>query len=117
MKRKWKIILGILAAAAVAGYMVWEILKPLPAEVLAVQPGTISIIFKEEGKVVPAKQQPVYAIHGGRIEQVLVEEGQAVREGDLLAVIDVKEIDYQLQELSAQLKSLLGERAGKLRES
>lgn len=34
----------------------------------------------------------------------------------MLAVLDTREIDYQLQELAAQLKSVRGEKAGKLQE-
>lgn len=116
MKKKWKIILGLLLAVLIAGYWASESFKPLTAQVLEVQPGTISLSFKEEGKVVPAKERPIHAIHGGRIEQILVEEGQPVREGDVLAVLDTREIDYQLQELAAQLKSVRGEKAGKLQE-
>ncbi|MEW6624768.1 MAG: efflux RND transporter periplasmic adaptor subunit [Bacillota bacterium] len=116
MKKKWKFILGALVVIIVIGFMVFERTKALEATVLEVQPGTIATTFKEEGRVVPEVEQPIYTIYGGEIVEVAVQEGQEVKAGDLLAVINSKELEFQLQQLYAQLKSVQGERTGTLQE-
>ncbi|KUO51121.1 MAG: hypothetical protein APF76_16645 [Desulfitibacter sp. BRH_c19] len=116
MKKKWKIILGVLVAIIIIGFMVYENTKGLEATVLEVQPNTIATTFKEEGRVVPEVEQPIYSIYGGEIIEVAVQEGQEVKAGDLLAVTNSKELDYQLQQLYAQLKSVEGERTGTFQE-
>jgi HlyD family secretion protein len=117
MKRKWKIILGVVVAFLVMGFMVFESTRPLETAILEVQPGTIATTFKEEGKAIPKEQQFIYTAYSGKVADVVVEEGQEVGQGDLLAVVDSKELDYQLQQMLAQLKSLQGEKAGTLQET
>ncbi len=110
MKKKRQVVLGIIIALLAIGFMVYERMKPLEVKVLEVHPGSIASTFKEEGTVIPEIQQPVYSLYGGQIMELLVQEGQAVKTGDLLAVINHKELDFQLAQLYAQLKSLQGEK-------
>ncbi len=112
MKTKWKIILSVLLAVVVIGFMVSENFKAMEASVLEVQPGSIATTFKEEGIVEPVLKQNVYAFYTGEIIEVAVDEGQIVKAGDILVLINTKDIDSQLQQLSAQLKSVIGEQSG-----
>ncbi len=116
MKKKWKIILGVLVAIIIIGFMVYESTKGLEANVLEVQPNTIASTFKEEGRVVSEIEQPIYALYSGEVVELVVEEGQEVKAGELLAVINAKELEFQLQQLYAQLKSVQGERTGSFYE-
>lgn len=116
MKKKWKIALGVLTAAVIIGFMVYENTKGLEASLLEVKPGTIASTFKEEGRVVPVTEQPVYSVYGGQVIEVAVYEGQEVKAGDLLVVLNSKEIDFQLQQAYSQLKSVQGEKAGTFQE-
>lgn len=111
MKKKWKIILGIIIAIVALGSMIFNGLKGLEADVLELELRSIAVTFKEEGEIVSEKEQTIHAAFGGEITEVLVEEGQQVKKGDLLAVIDSKELVLQLNQLEAQLKSIQGEKA------
>lgn len=104
MKNKWKIILGALAAVIVLTFIFIESTKPLEANLKQIQPSSIANTFKEEGKVVPLEEHPVFAELMGTITNLAVEEGQQVRKGQLLAVLDSREIDYQarIQELQIE---------------
>jgi len=109
---KWKIVFSALLALGVAGYLFFNSQKGIEAPVLEVQPGSIAATFKEEGVVVAGSEQNVLALYGGEISAVTVSEGQQVRAGDLLAEINTREIDFQLQQLQAQLKSVRGQQSG-----
>jgi len=112
MKKKWKIILSCIIAVVILGITVYESIRPLEAELLEVKPGPIAKTFEEEGKVVPGVERPIYATYGGKINSLPVSEGQEVAEGDLLAVIDSRELELQMNRLKAQLRSTEGEMAG-----
>jgi len=116
MKKKWKIALGVLLAVVIIGFMVFENTKGLEASVLEVKPGTIASTFKEEGRVVPEVEQPIYTLYGGEVLEVAVYEGQEVKAGDLLVVLNSKELDFQLQQAYAHLKSVQGEKTGTFQE-
>ncbi len=112
MKNKWKIILFAALFIFIIGLVAYESLKGIEASVLEVQPGSIASTFKEEGIVVSGVEQNVFAHYSGEILEITVEEGQQVQTGDLLISLDTKEIDSQLQQLRAQLKSTKGEQSG-----
>src|SRR4051812_10829075 len=56
--------------------------------------------------VVDANQVIVNARIQGRIERLTVDEGQEVKAGDLIAVLDTRELDAQRQAASATIASL-----------
>lgn len=99
------IIVGIMLIAAI----LYQSTKPISAELLEIQPQAIVSTFVEEGKVVPAVEHPVYSLLSGEIVKLEVEEGQQVSENDLLVVIDSTELEFQLQQMQAELVSLKGE--------
>lgn len=111
MKRKWKIVFGVLVVAIILGFIYAESTKDLEANLLEVQPRTIANTFKEEGTVVPKVEQSIFAGTSGRIINLPVVEGQQVKKGQLLAALDTKEIDYQISQLQAQILSIRGEEA------
>lgn len=112
MKTKWKIVIGILVGLAAVSFFLFNQLRPLEAETAEVQLRDISRFFTEEGKVVPKTEQTVYSLYGGEIKDVHVKEGQTVSRGDLLVELDSSELDFQLRQLQAQLRSVQGEEAG-----
>jgi len=110
MKRKWKIIFGLAVLLLAGGFVLSQALGEIEVEVLQAAPGDIRRSFTEEGVVIPVQERPVYSLYTALLDELLVEEGDRVSEGELLAVLDQSEINYALGELEAQLKSLEGER-------
>ncbi|RQD68620.1 MAG: biotin/lipoyl-binding protein [Tindallia sp. MSAO_Bac2] len=112
MKTKWKIIISVLVAVGVTGFGVYSFFRPLAADTETLEKRSLTISFTEEGRVVPLEEYEVYSLTGGEITQLHVEEGDEVQAGDLLAHLDVSDLDHQLRQLQAQLVSLQGEQAG-----
>jgi len=108
VKRK---ILILSIFIALVGAFVYENNRGIEAEVLEVQPVTVTRTFKEEGKIIPAVEYYVHSLQAGEIVELNAEEGQEVKTGDILAVINSRELEFQLKQLQAELKSLRGEEA------
>ena len=109
MKTRWKIILGVLIGAAVIGTVLFQNTRPLEADLLNVQPSTIAKTFEEDGAVVSKIERPIYPAYGGKIAQLSVAEGDLTDKGQVLAVLESKELMYQIRQLQGQLISLEGE--------
>lgn len=109
MQRKWKIIFGGTLAVIVLVAVALQAFQGLEAELLEVHPRDIANTFKEEGKVISKVNLPIHALYGGKIIELHVEEGQQVKEGDILAVLSQEELSFQLRQLEGQLRSLQGE--------
>lgn len=109
MKIKWKITLGAMTLLIVLGLIFAQQNKSINANLLEVKLGTIANTFTEEAQVIPEVEQSIYAFYGGKVIHLAVQEGQQVKQGQLLVKLDTKEIDYQIKELQGQRLSLLGE--------
>ena len=109
MKKKWKIALGSAVALAVVIFLAVQALQGVEVEVIEVVPGEVKQSFTEDGVVKARQEHRVYSLHSTRVQALLVEEGDLVAEGDLLAVLEDEEIKYALEELEAQLQGLAGE--------
>jgi len=57
-------------------------------ETVVVDTGPVSVLIKETGVVCPRQSVAVKSKVSGKVREVLVEEGDLVREGQLLAVVD-----------------------------
>jgi HlyD family secretion protein len=95
-KRKWARVLGIIAiiaaGAAAAGGWWWEQLHALP-------PG----FAKANGRL-EAEQIEIAAKYSGRIATVLVKEGDMVDQGQVIAHMDIVELEAQLRSAQAKVQ-------------
>lgn len=117
MKRKWKWIIGGAAVAAVLGMIISQSLKPLKLELLQIEKRTIARYFTEEGLVVSGTDYPVSTVTGGKVVRLPVIEGQKVEKGAILIEFDSTDLEFQKQQLQAQLKSISGEEKKVLRDT
>jgi HlyD family secretion protein len=87
MKTRNAVILAV-AAAAVAATVAWA-LRPraLPAESAAVTQGVFEQTISDDGRTRVRERYVVSAPLAGRIERIALDEGDAVRQGDVLAVL------------------------------
>jgi RND family efflux transporter MFP subunit len=104
MKRIGVVVTGLVGAALVAATALQArgpAATPVPAAVSPATPRQVAA----EGRVVtyPGGEVVVAAERGGRLVRVLVEEGDAVRKGDLVAEIDSDELRASLGEARARV--------------
>ncbi len=93
------------------GYFPWQdasaleaAMAPTPEEV-TVQKLQYSTTVDISGELEPLETQTVYSKSEGTVTAVLVEEGDWVKQGDLLVTIDDTDIQYQIASLESQIKS------------
>jgi membrane fusion protein, multidrug efflux system len=116
--RKWIVLLVIVA---VVGAAVWKIRRnakeqdnvqqimaaqadrPTPVQVSAVQQKTMPIFLTALGTVTAYNTVTIKSRVDGQLMQVPVHEGQAVREGQVLAEIDPKPYQAALEQAQGQL--------------
>jgi len=75
----------------------------VPVEVAAVTTGDISAYFTSTATVEAEEETEVVAKVSGVVEELLVEEGDFVRAGDVLARLDDERIAYQLEQERANM--------------
>jgi len=106
---KWLVVIGILAAVAGGiGYVVLQGQQSAQAaetpETVAVRRGDIEAMVSVSGSVAPNDQVNVAFKAGGQVAQVLVAEGDAVRQGDVLATLDTADIETQVKQAESALR-------------
>jgi len=106
MKKKWKLILGLIILVAVVVTVMLQYSKAIEVNILQIEPRIFSKAFEEEGKVISDDEFSIFTTYGGKIENLPVEEGQAVEKGELLVSFDSSEAIFQISQLQAQLKSI-----------
>ncbi len=97
----------LLAAGGIAGRSVIKALHPppVPPRTAAVQRGDIAVQVSETGTIEPVDKVDVKSKAAGRLLSIPITEGQFVKKGQLIAVVDRSLIDPQLAQLQAQLRS------------
>ncbi len=70
-----------------------------------VQRGTITVDVTESGAIEPVRIVEIKSRVSGRLADLYVEEGDRVRKGQLLARIDPREVQQQVEQGSAQVES------------
>lgn len=108
MKRKsalWVLLVLALVIAAI-GFVIWRATR-MEDGVLVYTEQVISseaaAYVYASGKVIAAEDREVYAETPGMVKEVMVELGQQVRKGDVLATLDSEALDQQLAAARLQL--------------
>tara|TARA_R110002096_G_scaffold416576_2_gene619369 strand:- start:195710 stop:196933 length:1224 start_codon:yes stop_codon:yes gene_type:complete len=68
---------------------------------------TYSTTQKISGQVIAARESDHGFDRGGVLAEVMVDEGDRVKKGDILAILDMRKLDAREQELNADLESTL----------
>ncbi len=108
-KKKRRIIYGVIAVLILAAAIVPS-LMPLQGKLLTVHPGEFTKGFTEEGQVLATKEWPLYNAVDGKVASISVKNGDRVTKGQVLLEIGTSDLNYQLDALKAQLKSIEGQR-------
>lgn len=91
--------------------------RPIPVEIAVAELGTAARTVTATGTIEPIRTITINSQLAGAVRQVAVEEGDAVRQGTLLARIDSRELEAQLAsaEANLQVAARAAERAERLR--
>ena len=97
----------ILLVVGGVGYATYWLGNRPPAsqnlETFTVRQGEIVATVSATGSVAPAREVTLTFKSGGKVERVLVAEGQAVQEGDSLARLETADLEQQLAQAQASL--------------
>jgi HlyD family secretion protein len=104
MSIKWVVGVVIAACAAVgAGIGIMKIARAGVTVTLAVE-GPVVQAFYSTGTVAPQREYPIKSNIAGTLEDVRVDKGDAVRAGDVLAIVADSALDYQHSKALAELQ-------------
>ena len=102
---KWMVLLALLAAAA--GYVYWRGHASIAVDVAVVAqayPSQANTLLNATGYVVAQRKAAVASKATGRVEWLGVREGSAVREGEVLARLENKDVLAALQQAQANVR-------------
>jgi RND family efflux transporter MFP subunit len=108
MRRRWKLILFaiVLPLAVIGGCGVVIAQKVRPKDdtprTAEVKRGDVVVAVRETGYVEPVKRVDVKSKVAGKILELAVDEGDVVTEGQLIARLDVPEVEAQRDQIKAQ---------------
>lgn len=106
MKKKVVWITALILLAAVSGYYLKFGSQAVQVSSAAVQKGDISEYIEETGVVRLQEETSVYSSGTGKVLEIPVEVGEAVKQGDTLARMDDADILLQIKVLEAQKQAL-----------
>ena len=113
--------LGLVVVAA--GVIYWRATAPIPVELLSVAtayPSQAYTVLNATGYVVAQRKAAVASKATGRLEWLGVREGSTVREGDVLARLENRDVSAKLEQAAANVKlaqANLEETQAELREA
>lgn len=100
---------GFLFLLFLGGGYAWYTQKNLPIPQTSIQTafverGDLKISFEGEGKIMNPDMVNLSFFMNGTLAQVLVQEGDRVKKGDVLARLDKRELEFDLQEALSQVE-------------
>lgn len=109
MKKKVKWIILVFLALILIIYGIYYSTKPLEVSSIEIVPKTVSKSFTEEGKIIVTDEKTLFSPLSGEIDKINVKENQTVKKGDLILTYNTQEMQYNLNQLNAQLQSVKGQ--------
>lgn len=109
--RRWLVLAAVVAAlAAAGGWFLWSAPEPVAYETAPVTRRDLENAVTASGRVEPKASVDVGAQVSGQLRRLLVQPGDRVRAGQLLAEIDAEVQAAQVEGLQAELARLAAER-------
>ncbi|MCS7179545.1 MAG: efflux RND transporter periplasmic adaptor subunit [Anaerolineae bacterium] len=107
--RRWWLILAAIGLLAAGGFFVWRGVaarNPWTEERTAVvERGTLEVVVNASGRIEPIRQVDLSFSTPGRVAEVAVDIGDEVRAGQVLARLDTGDLELNLRQAEATLKS------------
>ncbi|MFV0502936.1 MAG: HlyD family secretion protein [Lachnospirales bacterium] len=105
MKNKFKVIISTTILTLIIVSILYTANKPIEVNTVIASYGDGKITFKESGYV-DYNVTEVYPLANGEVEKVYVKENDQINEGDILATLKNDDIQYQINILESNIKSL-----------
>ncbi|WP_311748030.1 macrolide transporter subunit MacA [Proteus penneri] len=118
LKKRGRILTLILIFAAIATYFFWPKEKALIYQTQQITRGDLSKEVTATGKLDAVRKVDVGAQVSGQLQTLFVKEGDVVKKGDLLAIIDPKKAQNDVtesQETNNELRANLQQAQAELR--
>ena len=109
MKKKVKIIVVALVCLLGAAGMAMHLMAPLAVETVELSPQEARLTFTEEGVFSYRHENIVLPMVSGELLEVLVEEGQHVDEGEVIAVVNASDFQRQIDQLRSNIQGINGQ--------
>ena len=108
IKSKKKILIASVVLVLLTSLIAFAVTShsKIPVEVYQVQAGTVLDLVEETAVVKTRNERIISAEVAATLEELRVEPGDRVVKGDLLAVLDIENIELQIAQLEAQKASL-----------
>ncbi|MDT3701184.1 MAG: HlyD family efflux transporter periplasmic adaptor subunit [Thermincola sp.] len=103
--KKW-LIIGVIVSL-ILGMAASTKFKAIEAEKVRVEVSDVTSTVVEKGTVI-RDQASVFSEAQGKVKNVFVDEGQTVQKGQVLAEIDIGDIDSQIAQIEGQLRAVEG---------
>ena len=104
-KKKWLLVAVLAVAAAALVFVTVRRGGAAQYEEVTAQTRDMSSYLEFSGNVEPSESRSVYASVSARVQEVPVEEGQEVKKGDVIAVLDSSDVEYNIQIQEAALEA------------
>jgi HlyD family secretion protein len=104
-RRWWLTVLAIMAAGIGLAAFVSHRDDPILVRTVVVEHGTIRSLVSTNGKIEPVNNFEAHAPVATSVQRVFVKEGDSVKKGQLLVVLDDAEARAQAARAQAQLKT------------
>jgi HlyD family secretion protein len=104
-RRWWLVALAVVAAVSLLAAFVSRHDETVPVRTAVVEQGTIRSVVSTNGKIEPVSNFEAHAPTAASVRRVYVKEGDAVRKGQLLLVLDDNDARAQAARAQTQLKA------------
>jgi HlyD family secretion protein len=104
-RRWWVTAVTILAGVVVLAAFVWHRDDSVPVRTAVVEQSTIRSLVSTNGKIEPLNNFEAHAPGSASVQRVLVKEGESVKRGELLVVLDDAEARAQAARAETQLRT------------
>ncbi|MGB9889888.1 MAG: efflux RND transporter periplasmic adaptor subunit [Anaerolineae bacterium] len=105
----WIIVAVVVVVAGVGGYLLWRQSRTVSAttamRTVPVRKGTLEVTVSASGSLEPVRQIDLSFDVSGKVAEVRVDIGDAVKAGQVLARLDTTGLELSLRQAEAQLKS------------
>lgn len=105
-KRWWVLITTGVAAIGISGFVLWSPLSPkgVPVELATVTQGDLKNLVLTSGQVQVKNEHTLYAQSNGTLLEFDLREGDKVKAGQIIGIIDMSDMDSKILELDAQIQ-------------